>query len=135
MQHPDQHFGEPIHIYARAQAIADGILIDVSQTAHKAGFRLPVALTAAAWADCVAWDNSDSERQTAQDEEGRLWDVLWIASLAARRARKAQRLAFQVCRIPRGGRGTRPRATTLHMCIGPGDDAAPVITILMPNED
>lgn len=139
MRHPEQHldsvFGEPIHVYTRAQAIANGVLIDVSQTAHEAGFRLPVALTASAWADYVAWDDADSSRQTAQDEAGRLWDVIWMASLAARRARESQRFAFQVYRVPRGGSGIWVRLTTLHMCIGPGDDAAPVITILMPSED
>lgn len=111
MQHPEQNFdnifGEPIHIYTRAQAIADGALIDVSQTAYEAGFRLPVALTTAVWADCVAWEDTDSKRQTAQDEAGRLWDVVWMAFLAARRATESQRLAFQVYRIPRGGRGVR----------------------------
>lgn len=139
MQHTEQHldgvFGEPVHVYTRAQAIEDGVLIDVSQTAHEAGFRLPVALTTAVWADCVAWDDTDSQRQTAQDEAGRLWDVIWMASLAARRAGESQRLAFQVYRVLRGGHGIRLLPTTLHMCIGPGDDAAPVITILMPNED
>jgi hypothetical protein len=139
MQHPEQYldsfFGEPIHVYTRTQAIEDGVLIDVSQTAHEAGFCLPVALTTAVWANCVAWDDTESKRQTVQDEGGRLWDVIWMASLAARRAGESQRLAFQVYRVPRGGRDIRPQPTTLHMCIGPGDDAAPVITILMPNED
>lgn len=39
-----------IHRYTRAEALRDGVLIDVSQTARDAGFRYPVALTAAAWA-------------------------------------------------------------------------------------
>jgi hypothetical protein len=37
-----------IHSYSRAQAIADGVLIDVSATAREAGIRCPVALTRAA---------------------------------------------------------------------------------------
>ena len=36
------------------EAIADGALTDVSETAKEAGFRYPVALTAAAWARFVA---------------------------------------------------------------------------------
>lgn len=139
MQHPKQHldslFGSPIHIYTRAQAIGDGVLIDLSKTAHEAGFRLPVAMTAAAWADCVTWNDADSTRQIAQDEAGRLWDVLWMAYLAARRAGNSQRIAFTVNRVPTGGRSPNPQPTTLHMCIGPGDNGAPVITILLPNED
>jgi hypothetical protein len=38
----------------RADAIADGVLIDVSATVREAGFRFPVVLTAAAWGECVA---------------------------------------------------------------------------------
>ncbi|ARL50555.1 DUF6573 family protein [Burkholderia pseudomallei] len=134
-EHPNNLFGEPIHVYARAQAIADGNLIDVSDTAREAGFHIPVALTAAAWSDCVAWSNEDSQRQVQQDEAGRLWDVLWMASLAARRAPGAETVLFSLYRVPRGGRAVRPRRTTLRLIVGPGDDAAPVITILTPYED
>ena len=35
--------------YTRAQAIADGILVDVSETAREAGFNIPVALTRTVW--------------------------------------------------------------------------------------
>ena len=38
-----------IHQYTRADAIRDGALIDVSATAREAGFKFPVALTAAVW--------------------------------------------------------------------------------------
>jgi type I site-specific restriction endonuclease len=41
-------FGEPIHSYTRADAFADGYLVDVTDTAREAGFRFPVALTRAA---------------------------------------------------------------------------------------
>src|SRR5262245_26862660 len=67
-----------IHRYTRADALRDGVLIDVSETAWEAGIRWPVALTAAAWAKCatvppgVAW----------QDEAGRLWDMLWLLRCA-----------------------------------------------------
>jgi len=47
---------EVIDSYTRAQAIEDGVLIDVSNAAKEAGFRIPIALTTAVWADCVAWD-------------------------------------------------------------------------------
>jgi hypothetical protein len=43
-----------IHGYSRAEAIADGLLIDVSATAREAGIRYPVALTQAVWERCVA---------------------------------------------------------------------------------
>ncbi len=127
-------FGEPIHIYTRQQAIEDGYLVDVSNVAKDAGFRFPVAMTRAAWDDCVAWTEEDSQRQVYQDEAGRLWDVVWMASLAARRG-SGERLAFQLYRVPRGARGVQPRLVSLHVAIGPGDQGEPVVTLLLPNED
>lgn len=128
-------FGEPIHTYTREQAIDDGMLVDVTETATEAGFRIPVAMTRAAWADCVEWSDVDSKRQTHQNEAGRLWDVLWMAMNAARRGGGRQSLQFQFYRVPRGGRGTRPRLVELVAHIGAGDLGEPVITIMQPNED
>jgi hypothetical protein len=137
-------FGEPIHVYTRAQAIADGVLIDVSDLAAEAGFAVPVAMTAAAWAETVAWDATADKRKpegTGQDETGRLWDVLTVLLHAIRRKRAAApadnpgEMGFQVLRVPREGRGVRPRLATLTAHIGPGDDLEPVLTVLMPGED
>jgi hypothetical protein len=46
-------FGEVIHVHTRADAIADGMLVDVSAVAREAGIRFPVALTRAIWERCV----------------------------------------------------------------------------------
>jgi hypothetical protein len=127
--------GEAIYRYTRAQALADGMLIDITETAKEAGFRLPVALTSAAWHQTVEWTNEDSDRQTPQDESGRLWDVLWMAYLTARRASGSCRVEFGLLVVPRGGSARRPGLTALHMHIGPGDDGEPVITIMLPHED
>lgn len=128
-------FGGQVSVYTREQALDDGMLVDVTDTAAEAGFRLPVALTRAAWSDCVEWTEADSKRQAYQDESGRLWDVLWMASIAARRNRGGDRARFQLYRVPRGGRGVKPRLVTLEMHIGGGDQGEPVITIMMPEED
>ncbi len=127
-------FGEAISTYTRAQAIEDGVLVDVTETAREVGFRFPVAMTRAAWEDCVTWSEADNKRQTYQDEAGRLWDVLWMASVAARR-NSGSEVRFQLYRVPRGGRGVRPRLVTLQMLCGPGDEGEPVITIGLPGED
>ena len=130
-------FGEPIHTYTRTQAIEDGVLIDVSETARRAGFVWPVAMTAAAWEDCVAWSEKDSRRQTYQDETGRLWDVVWMAGRAVKTADRSggQACLFHLCRVPRGGHGMGPRLATLKVLAGSGDEGEPVITILLPHED
>jgi type I site-specific restriction endonuclease len=75
-------FGENIHIYTRAQALEDGVLVDVSETAREAGFKIPVAVTRAVWDQYIAWTDEDTNNQTIQDEAGRLWDVLWMLMCA-----------------------------------------------------
>ncbi len=129
-------FGEVIYSYTRAQAIDDGVLIDATEMARDAGFKWPVALTAAAWSDCVAWSDADNERQVYQDQSGRLWDVLFMASFAVRTANNANRqLQFDLQRIPRNGRSTTSQRLTLKLILGPGDGGEPVITIMLPGED
>jgi len=135
VQNPDEIFGKTISRYTRAQAIADGTLVDVSAMAREAGFRIPVAVTSAVWTDCVAWTDADSGRQAVQDERGRLWDLLWMGVLAARRARGAQHIAYELHRVPRGCHGMRPRPVVLNLHICSGDNTEPVITILMTDED
>lgn len=125
-----------IHSYTRAEAIEDGSLIDVSETAREAGFTAPVAITRAAWADCVEWTaETDKRKATCQDEAGRLWDVVYMARLAARARGDQPRRLFELYRVPVQGRGIKPRRVALAMHIGPGDAGEPVITISMPNED
>ncbi len=132
----DKFFGEVIYTYTRAQAIEDGVLIDATEMAKETGFKWPVALTAAAWADCVAWSDADNQRQVYQDQSGRLWDVLFMASYAIRTARNAdQQLLFDLHCIPRNGRATKSQRLTLKLILGPGDDGQPVITIMLPGED
>ena len=135
---PSEHpiFGKVISVYTRAQALADGVLIDAGSMTREAGFRWPVAITAGAWADCVAWDDADSERQTHQDQSGRLWDVLFMAAYAARaNADAGSELLFELYRVPRNGEATEAELTRLKLVVGPGDGGEPVMTILLPNED
>ena len=132
----NEFFGDVISTYSRAQAIEDGMLIDVSETAQEAGFKYPIALTAAAWADCVAWTENDNEKQTYQDESGRLWDVLYMAYHGIRTSKPSgDQLLYQLYRVPRDGHSTEAVLVTLKLIIGPGDTLEPVITILLPNED
>ncbi len=130
------YFGPVISTYSRKQAIDDGFLIDVSTMSQEAGFKWPVALTNAAWQDCVAWSDDDDEKQTCQDESGRLWDVLFLAFYAIKTASESgDRLLFKLYRVPRDGKYREAQEVELKLMVGPGDDSRPVITILTPNED
>lgn len=66
----------------KIQVCVDRALLD------EAGFlpHLDLRITVAAWEDCVAWTDEDTERVgVPQDDDGRLWDVVWMARMAYRR--------------------------------------------------
>ena len=122
---------EVISRYTRAQALEDGVLVDVSEVAREAGIKFPVAVTRAVWANYV----EVPEGVVAQDESGRLWDILWMLRCQIRRS-QGDTLHFQLyVRNHNRERLTRQDLVTLKAVCGPGDDAEPVITVMLPNED
>jgi len=60
-------FGEVVSSYSRARALEDGVLVDAGAMAQEAGFKWPVAITAAAWSDCVAWSDVDVRARESSD--------------------------------------------------------------------
>ena len=136
-QSAESFFGDVISTYTRAQAIEDGVLIDVSPIAKDAGFNeWPVAMTAGAWTDCVAWSDRDSQTQVYQDQSGRLWDVIFMAFQSIALSRETgDRLLFRLYRVPRDGHSMDAELTTLKLIVGPGDSGEPVITIMLVDED
>lgn len=120
-----------IYSYTRKDAIDDGVLIDVTETAKEAGFKYPVALTAGVWALIENIPKSYRGMQLLQDVEGRLWDVLWMARVAARRNNGSQFLYDLILY-----NGRRKMAKLEAVC-GPAGpfDPSPVITIMLPSED
>lgn len=123
--------------YSRADALADGTLVAASSNlAADAGIKFPVAYTRAVHTDCIAWDD---DHPVLQDETGREWDVLWMFSVAVRRAKAAggligDRIPFGLYRVPPTAKSPQPRLVSLVAVIGPGDTPAPVITIMEPGE-
>ncbi len=127
---PADFWDEPIHAYTRSEALADGVLFDVTETAREAGFEVPVALTANVWADVN--DLSGRYVSAGQSPEGRLWDLLFMAAHAARRRENRNTSVFVYALIMPVGQGNNYRAKC-H--VGPGDDGEPVVTIMRPDED
>ena len=138
-------FGECISEYTRAQAIEDGILVDVSTVASEAGFKWPTAMTRTVYERYV---EVPSELSGQQDIQGRLWDILWLLWVTVRTNKiQGDRGEFKLLvRFPastewqsnekkhpaeRGGL----RLVTLKSISGPGDNGEPCITIMLPDED
>ncbi len=117
-----------IFAYTREQAIADGVLIDVTETAREAGFRIPVALTYAVWQQYVAVP----EGVTCQDEAGRLWDVLFMLRFAVRTGNGGSELRYRL-HVRNDNREGDPPLVELKAVCGP-DDASPCITVMLPEE-
>ena len=131
---PEDSGFDLIHTYTRAEAIEDGVLVDVSETAREAGFRYPVALTRAVFEKCVAVPDF---LEGVQDERGRLWDVLWVVRSAIRSASPGEstvRFRLYVRNTLRE-RLTAKDLVDLKAHCGPGDTPEPVVTIMLPEED
>ena len=127
----DSPFGPVIYSYTRAQAVADGVQVEVTKTAQEAGIIFPMFLTRAVFDKYVAVPPG----ATGQDEAGRLWDVVWMARFAILRARPGVDripVALYVRNDNRAARLVKLIATCGALDI---DDPQPAITILMPDED
>ena len=124
-------FGPVIYSYTRAQAVADGVQVEVTKTAQEAGIKFPMFLTRAVWDAYV----SVPEGVTGQDEAGRLWDVVWMTRFAILRAHGHT----DRCPVALYVRNDNHRAKLVKLIAQCGpldmDDPSPAITVMMPDED
>lgn len=119
-----------ISIYTRAQAIEDGVLVDVSEVAKEAGIRYPVTVTSRVWGEVITPD--ERSRPYGQSEAGRLWDLLTVLRFRASIDRGGSQLLVTFLVIMKE---QQRRNITLKAICGPGDHSEPVITIMFPEED
>ena len=94
-------------------------------------------MTIAAFAKTVS--ELDTPLPPCQDISGRLWDVLTMFRLAAKRGGSEIRFPVTVINwVCVGGERinrTKRETVILKALCGPGDNGEPVITILLPDED
>ena len=124
-------FGEVIFSYTRSQAVADGMQVEVSATAQEAGIRFPVFLTRAVYDAYVTVPPG----VTAQDEAGRLWDIITMARFAILRSRPGCDRLPVALYVRNDNRA--PRLVRLTAVCGPLDidDPQPAITVMLMDED
>jgi hypothetical protein len=122
---------EVLYAYTRKDALNDGVQIDVSEAAREAGLKFPVYLTRAVWEKFVRVP--DGVR--CQDESGRLWDLVWMLRVAARRTSGPEML-FRL-HVRNDNRDRTPPLVTLKAKCGPRDidDPAAAITVMLVDED
>lgn len=113
-------FGPVISRYTRAQAIEDGVLVDVTEIA-RGYFKYPVAMTVEAFTEVFG-------SQSGTIDEGVAHDLFSVMVVRARSiCDKDGRIDF-VFRV-------RGRVVKLYSVCGPGDGGEPVLTIMQPGQD
>jgi hypothetical protein len=111
----DPFFGPGIFSYTRAQALADGVLVDVTETAKEAGFKLPVAITEALHSRLTP---TKADQSLGQDYEG-TDTVNYTVVLQEAEAQSGQPQNIDL---------------RLRAVCGPGDEGEPVVTIGFPED-
>jgi len=129
-------FGNVIYSYSRREALADGVLVDVSEMATEAGFKFPVAVTQRLHADVLTPD----PRAVGQDYNGRLWDALHMLHMAIKGALPKKTYRHGMAQVTEYQcyfvmKAAQRRLLTLKAVCGPGDDMEPTITLMLPDED
>jgi hypothetical protein len=128
-----EHF-DVISTYSRAQAIDDGVLIDLMQDdviakLCREHYKFPITCTATLWA---LIQQAISNKKHGNDLLGVLHDILWMS----RRNKKAVSndgctWLFEVIITGTGIKKIR----TLKLVLGQGDDEEPVLTLMISGED
>ena len=125
---------EIISTYSRAEAIEDGVLVDMTQEpfgslAREAGIVWPIAMTTTAFAEFV--EVSNTAEHSCQDIKGRWWDVVWMFRQTRREVSPLEARWELVVRDPDG----RLVQKQLKCVSGPADDGSPCLTFMLPSED
>ena len=115
-----------VYTYTRADAIADGVLVSLSDLFPelcKQLYKYPIAVTEAIWSIIEGTDKDDIE--------GIVWDILWMSQKGITARIDDSQHLFEVFIADKG----KAKSHTFKAVCHPDDDMKPVITIMMRNED
>lgn len=118
--------------YSRADALRDGVLVDITKYAKEMGFKYPVAVTDSVFG---ILNPSDELKDEGQDLIGRIWDLLIILKWQARKLqdKSSDRVNLSPLFVMRKGKSAEPIDMWCHC--GPGDNFEPVLTVMLIGED
>lgn len=126
-----------IYSYSREQAIADGVLIDLSARYPEIcseHYKWPVACTSSIWNLIQLF----ADEADGASPAGVVHDILWMSRFPIRKYQEGvgETCIFLFC-IPEAVQmkmhtGPEPQ---LKIHVGPNDNGEPCITIMMPEED
>lgn len=109
---------ELVSVYTRAQAIEDGVLIDISENA-KGMFKVPVAITRTAFLRVGKF----AEMKEGEEKRIKILILMVLLYFVKNRVQKEDIVNFAVKHV------------SLKSMTHPGDHGEQVITIMLPYED
>lgn len=116
-----------ISSYSRAQALEDGVLIDLTEAdVAKGHFKYPLACTAAVWA---LIQKAVNNKKWMNDQAGVLHDICWMSRFG-----QVVDPTTRLFKVIITGTGRRKNHWLKIVC-HPGDTPEPVLTIMLPEED
>lgn len=121
-----------IHVCGRRQAITEGVLVDITSRfpAEANLFKHPVAFTEALWSMVERATNPANGLHN--DITGVIWDILFMATQKIKRTDgSASEYLFDVIISGLGENAEQQ----LKIVIGPDDNLAPCLTVMLPCED
>jgi hypothetical protein len=115
-------FGVPVYSYTRKQALADGVLVDLTQfPISRTHWKMPIVCTA------VVWSLIEQAVEGGADITGTLHDIYCIAKFHIIPGKSKDRLVFK-CKV-----GLVTETFILHC--GPADTAIAELTLMLPSDD
>ena len=119
-----------IYSYSRAQAIEDGVLIDVTAKAQEAGFKIHTVVTDNLFHTYI--EPPAGLKGEGQSISGRLHDLFALLRTAILGQSATDYLELDVLFLMAPARRERVRIIAV---VGPGDHGEPVMTIMLPGDD
>lgn len=130
----DHPFGPIIHAYTRQQAIADGVLVDLTQPGFARllamlGIKVHTVITATAFGQVVT-------RHFDKDHAGEaIGHTLMVLAAFRKEVDRLMKTGEQFDRVYFTVPGLDGEDVRMWALIGPGDNAEPVLTIMLEGED
>jgi len=125
-----------ISSYSRADAIEDGVLIDAMigdfESVSRQHYKYPVAMTAGVFAII---EKAVNTKKYCNDYAGIWHDILHMAKQGRDIAGgTGKEIVVYIQRFHNNPFHAQNKET-FHILCGPGDNAEPVLTVMLPNED
>ena len=121
----------------RTKAIKDGFLIDITPSAKLIGIEYSVMVTKSVFTNCIKWTEDDNKKESRvyQNEDDRLWNILFALKWMLNKPDPAKVIFFDVYVLPDDGFSYVALPTKLKVVISADRSSNHFITIMLQSEE